>query len=522
MHYRCATTALLLIRNAVHLNMGREHRKKRFTVTCEVCKADREVGPDRYQVMLKAGSFACHKCKSAAVQADPKFKAKLSAASKVMWENPAYREAVIKNSQAVRSRPDRVAARKAKMLEPGKAEERKANSARSNRLGAAKISASAKQSWKDGVYANSYTEERRKKASERNIKAWEDEGYRLKMEAKFNEPEYRAEISKRVKAQWTDEYREKMRPYYESEKFLAKNRDVNITQSHRVSKPQLALYDILNTLQVDFIKEGSGTVLGPYVFDCLVPKQGNMSKSLLIEVHGDYWHGLKNNERRDRSKFTYVERYYPDHELMYVWEHEMAAKDSVIGRVSAKVGLSIPSVEFDLIDIKLCDAVPLEHAKVFLNAYHYIGRGRGGKTIGAYHGDKLVGLCCFSPPNRNNHGVHGDFVELSRLCIHPSYHQKNFASWLIGKSVKRVDKTVVAYADTTVGHDGTVYKASNFKLSHEVPADYWYCDKSGWVMHKQTLYARARSLKMVESEFADKFEYFKKWGGKKLCFVLKR
>jgi len=79
--------------------------------------------------------------------------------------------------------------------------------------------------------------------------------------------------------------------------------------------------------------------------------------------------------------------------------------------------------------------------------------------------------------------------ELSRLCIHPSYHRKNFASWLISRAIKSIDADlIIAYADTTVGHSGTVYKAANFKFHHEVPPDYWYVDQDGYVMHKKTLY----------------------------------
>ena len=78
---------------------------------------------------------------------------------------------------------------------------------------------------------------------------------------------------------------------------------------------------------------------------------------------------------------------------------------------------------------------------------------------------------------------------------------------------------VIAYADTTVGYDGGIYKASNFKLHHIVPSDYWYVDTSGYVMHKRTLYGRAKSLKMTEAEFAEKYNYIKKYGGEKLCFI---
>jgi hypothetical protein len=140
----------------------------------------------------------------------------------------------------------------------------------------------------------------------------------------------------------------------------------------------------------------------------------------------------------------------------------------------------------------------------------------------------LIAAIVFSPPLRQNTArqfdlIYGEVRELSRLCIHPSYHKKNFASWFIKRALKQIDcKLVVAYADTTVGHTGGIYKASNFKLHHVVPSDYWYVDTSGYVMHKRTLYGRARNLKITEAEFAETKGYIKKYGGEKLCFIYKK
>jgi hypothetical protein len=91
----------------------------------------------------------------------------------------------------------------------------------------------------------------------------------------------------------------------------------------------------------------------------------------------------------------------------------------------------------------------------------------------------------------------------------------------LSKCIKRISDVprIIAYADTTVGHTGAVYKASNFKFSHDVKPDYWYVDKDGYVMHKRTLYGRASKMSMTEKDFALKFNYFKKYGGPKKCYV---
>ena len=288
-------------------------------------------------------------------------------------------------------------------------------------------------------------------------------------------------------------------------------------QQPRISSVQNILYTLLDDLKVDYFKESEKTRLGHYVFDCLIPV--NNEKKLLIEVQGDYWHTQDNVKRSDKAKFTYVERYFPDYEIMYIWEHEFRVKEKALNRLKSKLGidLNIEAFSFDDVEIK---EVTKDDLKSFLNAYHYIGKGRGGKTFGAYINDKLIACVVFSPPLRQNlNHLFGDFVELSRFCIHPSYQKKNFASWLISRTIKQVKKNIVAYSDTTVGHCGTIYKASNFRLLHEVDPDYWYTDKEGFVMHKKTLYGSATRSKMTESEYANLFGYVKKYGGKKLCYV---
>jgi hypothetical protein len=116
-------------------------------------------------------------------------------------------------------------------------------------------------------------------------------------------------------------------------------------------------------------------------------------------------------------------------------------------------------------------------------------------------------------------------MELSRLVIHPCYQKNNFASWLLSRAVKLVKKEfncvsrLVAFADLTYNHTGTIYRASNWKLISTSPPDYWYTDKDGFMMHKKTLYNRACKMSMKEREFAEKYNYNKVWGLGKRKFV---
>ena len=60
-----------------------------------------------------------------------------------------------------------------------------------------------------------------------------------------------------------------------------------------------------------------------------------------------------------------------------------------------------------------------------------------------------------------------DLIELRRLCCIDDT-PKNTESYFIGNTLRWLKKnteikTVISYADTTYNHEGTIYKASNFK-----------------------------------------------------------
>jgi hypothetical protein len=350
----------------------------------------------------------------------------------------------------------------------------------------------------------------RQKIREASIKSWANPILRNKHSIAMNSTTVRTKCSNGAKRAWQDDsYRVRMA-------------EARAIQSTRISRIQEMLYDFLDDLGVHYHREGEETRIGYYVFDCIIPN--TCGKRLLIECQGDYWHSLPKSERNDKSKFTYISRYFPECEIMYIWEHEFYCKDRVLDRLKLKLGLSIETKQFYFDDLDIRE-VRSSDAREFLDLYHYLGKDRGGKSFGAYLRGELISCVVFSPPLRQNTAgqfglTDGQIRELSRLCIHPSYHKRNFASWFIRRTLKLIDcNLVIAYADTTVGHSGAIYKASNFQLHHLVPADYWYIDTQGYVMHKRTLYGRAIKDHLTESGFAEKYGYIKKYGGEKLCFV---
>ena len=90
-------------------------------------------------------------------------------------------------------------------------------------------------------------------------------------------------------------------------------------------------------------------------------------------------------------------------------------------------------------------------------------------AFGLFEKSNLIGVVTYGIPASPSLCVgvcgkehSGKVRELNRLCLQDNY--KNYSSFLISKSLKMLKKPkiVVSYADTSQGHVGYVYQATNF------------------------------------------------------------
>lgn len=108
----------------------------------------------------------------------------------------------------------------------------------------------------------------------------------------------------------------------------------------------------------------------------------------------------------------------------------------------------------------------------FIIDRHYAARFPSiSYRYGPFYDDFLEGIVTYGTPSSAplRNGIAGaDFsshvLELNRLSLRNNH--KNDASFLISKSIKALkllgDWIIVSFADTSQGHEGTVYKASGF------------------------------------------------------------
>lgn len=425
---------------------------------------------------------------------DPEVIKKIKASCRKRWQGkdyrarveqgrsrPGYLEDISKNTKKTLSRPE------------VRAKIQKASQANSD-----KISTQAKERWQDGVYREKqqvHFASRAKKASEASVRILQEDT--------------------KKRAQWISR--------------LRKSSTDKIVANGFVSTAQKQLYYILEQSGVDFCEEGEDTRISPfYVVDCIVPKQGKMDKDLIIEVQGEYWHELKHVKLKDTQKRTYIER-HTDYNLMYLSELEVRNWDSVKNKLN-NYGIKLVEHVCRVSDLVI-KRINETQTQLFYSIFHYSSSVRKGAiTFGVYYDDQLVAAISYSNPIRQQvasslgHQLN-EVLEISRMARTTNLRCKNLLSWLISKTIKQLSRDVriiVSYSDETYHHDGTVYKASNFRCDKQLDEDYFYVDHSGARFHKKTIWDSSKKMKMSERDYANKHNLQKIYGGKKKRWLFYR
>ena len=116
-------------------------------------------------------------------------------------------------------------------------------------------------------------------------------------------------------------------------------------------------------------------------------------------------------------------------------------------------------------ELQYCKFTDIKH---ILKDYHYKGDSMGGGISICFAmllENKLVGGSVLGKPRHEN--VYTSHIDIRRMaCVDES--PKNSESWFLGQIIDYIKRNtkynaVLSYSDLTQGHDGTIYKASNFK-----------------------------------------------------------
>lgn len=144
--------------------------------------------------------------------------------------------------------------------------------------------------------------------------------------------------------------------------------------------------------------------------------------------------------------------------------------------------------------------------------HHYLHRKAPySKAFGLFEKgtDKLVGIVNYGIPASSTllKGICGEaemsnIYELNRLWVDDSV-PKNGESFLVGNSIKKLDREIiVSFADTSQGHIGTVYQATNFIYTGLSAKFYDYVVKGKEHLHRAT-YAYGMTVADMKKEFGE-------------------
>lgn len=135
--------------------------------------------------------------------------------------------------------------------------------------------------------------------------------------------------------------------------------------------------------------------------------------------------------------------------------------------------------------------------KSFVQNWHYSKSARSQQQKHVFklvdNVDRLIGVAIYGNPMSRHYGK--EVLELRRLCLIDDT-PKNTESFFIARTLKWLEKntkysSVVSFADPNHGHQGVIYKASNFKYdgreSNGNPRILQYGDKQ---IHLRQLYQK--------------------------------
>jgi hypothetical protein len=160
----------------------------------------------------------------------------------------------------------------------------------------------------------------------------------------------------------------------------------------------------------------------------------------------------------------------------------------------------------DKLDKKQCKIMLCEFANIshIFKDFHYKSDNMGGGIsvcFAMFIGNKLVGGSVLGKPRHEK--KYKNCIDIRRMaCLDES--PCNSESYFLGQIIKWIScntdyDNVLSYSDLTVGHVGTIYKASNFKLVGETTPTK-YVEWNGKTYHPRSLTIdRDYSYKMREA-----------------------
>lgn len=352
--------------------------------------------------------------------------------------------------------------------------------------------------------------------------------------AKFWEdhPEYIEIVKAKATEYWSD-----MQRRYEDAKRISKLRAEGKCGTRRgkiVSRFGELSYDSSYEMRfIEFCEADSRIVFLERDFDvieyeydgsrCFVPDFRlwiNNGDCIVVEIKSDWYSKQPKEQQKIAAGFA-----------KFVDKFMVLSQQADFSEVTRRINHILSPHQFQFDDVVLQEIGP-ERYVPFYGCFHYLGKGgRRGFTMGAFLEGRLIAATTISSITRAEIAIkqglsQSEMRELVRFCIHPEFHKRNFATWFLSRAVYSYKelhpsiKMLVAFADTTHGHVGTIYKAASWRFDGETGPSYHYLNADGNTVHKKTVYDQARRVNQPERDYAAAVGLARVASGSKLRFLL--
>lgn len=178
--------------------------------------------------------------------------------------------------------------------------------------------------------------------------------------------------------------------------------------------------------------------------------------------------------------------------------------------------------------------IDLQTARSLVEKYHYAksATNTGVYTHGLFKKDEAffdancLGVAWWLPPTKNAaiatypEGEWQKVLSLTRLVIVPEV-PKNACSFLLSRSIRMIDEAkwhcLVTYADTWRGHEGTIYKATNWEYMGLTKPSPVFVNDKGKMMGRKRGGKNITKVELLEMGFTEEGQHSKH----KYRFVIK-
>lgn len=440
----------------------------------------------------------------------PDNKKKASEISKDLWNRSDYREKISKSSKDVWSSEERRDKLSILMKRLCQEPDRK--------LGRSIIS-------KD-IHSRP---EFKKKKSEISTEMWNRPGHREKASAILKKvcgtPEHREKLSK-IHKEVNNRIEIREMKATAHEKFLKSGKD---------SSPERVTQNLLTSMGVEWIRQYR---IGHYLFDLFVP-----SHHLLIECQGEYWHSLNKAKKMDAAKNTFINKYFPEYQLAYLYERDFfnanIVKHKLMNMLHLCESLNNPvSIPFLFSDLRLDIVDPnllvnnsyYSIAEEFLQTFHSAGYGKKAKIVyGLYVGQKLIGICKFinAQSKINISGFrYCTTLELDRIKVLSEYH--DVYEYFINLCVKHIwefdvkIQNIITFINMKFNSHDSWFINCGWNKLNDVGSNKYYVCPNGFVISEKSLHKLAISLKMTESDYVNLHNYASKIQNDQVSYCVSR